>query len=332
MENNNILEVQNLKKYFPIYRGIISKKVGDVKAVDNVSFHVKKGEIFGLVGESGCGKSTTGRTILNLTEPTGGRVTFDGTVLYDVEKGEKIRGDQMQKMRRDMQIIFQDPYASLNPRLSIGSIVTEGMLKHKLYSKKDALDRAKELLELCGLNASAIYKYPHEFSGGQRQRIGIARALAMNPKFIIGDEPIAALDVSIQAQVLTLMQDLIGKFNLTCLFISHDLSVVRYFCDRIGVMYLGSFVETGTSEQLFSNPCHPYTQALLSAVPKVMPGDEKKRIILTGDVPSPSNPPTGCKFHTRCPYATEVCKTIVPPSTEVEPGHFVNCHGFNQKA
>lgn len=327
MENNNILEVTNLKKYFAIYQGVISKKVGDVKAVDNVSFNVKRGEIFGLVGESGCGKSTTGRTILNLLEPTGGRVVFDDTTIYDVEKKEKISTDQMQKMRRDMQIIFQDPYASLNPRLSIGSIVTEGMLKHKLYSKKDALDRAKELLEMCGLNASAIYKYPHEFSGGQRQRIGIARALAMNPKFIIGDEPIAALDVSIQAQVLTLMQDLISKFNLTCLFISHDLSVVRYFCDRIGVMYLGSFVETGTSDQLFKNPSHPYTQALLSAVPKVMPGDVKKRIVLTGDVPSPANPPSGCKFHTRCPYATELCKTQVPPAVEVEPGHFVNCHG-----
>lgn len=330
MENNNILEVSNIKKYFPIYRGVISKKVGDVKAVDNVSFNVKRGEIFGLVGESGCGKSTTGRTILNLLEPTGGRVVFDETTIYDVEKNEKINNDQMQKMRRDMQIIFQDPYASLNPRLSIGSIVTEGMLKHKLYSKKDALDRAKELLELCGLNQAAIYKYPHEFSGGQRQRIGIARALAMNPKFIIGDEPIAALDVSIQAQVLTLMQDLISQFNLTCLFISHDLSVVRYFCDRIGVMYLGSFVETGTSDQLFKNPMHPYTQALLSAVPKVMPGDVKKRIVLAGDVPSPANPPAGCKFHTRCPYATEQCKTVVPPSVEVEPGHIVNCHCVNR--
>ncbi|MBU5439392.1 ABC transporter ATP-binding protein [Tissierella sp. MSJ-40] len=323
---DRILEVQSLKKYFPIKKGVFSRKVGDIKAVDDISFYINRGEIFGLVGESGCGKSTTGRTILNLLEPTGGSVTFDGRRIYDVEENYRLSTEEMALMRRDMQMIFQDPYASLDPRMSVGAIVTEGMLKHKIYDKKEAMEKAKELLELCGLPASSIKKYPHEFSGGQRQRIGIARSLALNPKFIIGDEPIAALDVSIQAQVLTLMQDLIEQFDLTCLFISHDLCVVRYFCDRIGVMYLGSFVEVGTSDHLFENPMHPYTQALLSAIPKSMPIEEKQRIILQGDVPSPANPPKGCKFHTRCPYVKDICKEQVPETKELETDHFVSCH------
>ncbi len=326
LEEKPVLEVLGLKKYFPIHKGVLSKKKGDIKAVDDISFHIKKGEIFGLVGESGCGKSTAGRTILNLLEPTGGAVKFEGEVIFDVEKKQKIAENRMRQLRKDMQIVFQDPYASLDPRMNAGTILTEGMLKHKLYNRKDALNRAGELLELCGLSASAIHKYPHEFSGGQRQRIGIARALALNPKFTLGDELIAALDVSIQSQILTLLQDLIEKFKLTTLFISHDLSVMRYFCDRLCVMYLGSFVELGTSEQLFYQPMHPYTQALLSAVPKTSPKDVKNRIILTGEVPTAANPPAGCKFHTRCKYVWELCRQEIPPKVEVEPGHFVCCH------
>jgi len=321
-----ILEVKNLKKYFPIYGGIFSKKIGDVKAVDDVSFNIKKGEIFGLVGESGCGKSTTGRTVLNLLEPTEGSVTFEGKLIFDTAKNYSLGIKEMRSLRRDMQIIFQDPYASLDPRMNVGSIVAEGLIKHGVASRQEALERAKDLLELCGLRSSNISKYPHEFSGGQRQRIGIARALALEPKFVVGDEPLAALDVSIQSQVLMLMQELKEKLELTYLFISHDLGIIRYFCDRIGVMYLGSFVEQATSEQLFSNPVHPYTKCLLSAVPKTNPKEKKERIILAGDVPSPANPPKGCKFHTRCPYAMNQCKEMAPQMKEVEQGHFVSCH------
>lgn len=323
---DKFLEIKGLKKYFAIKKGVFARKVGDIKAVDDVSFHIDKGEIFGLVGESGCGKSTTGRTILRLLEPTGGSVKFDGNQIFDVENNSYLSTEEMRKLRRDMQIIFQDPFASLDPRMNIGTIVTEGMMKHKIYKKKEAYEKAKELLELCGLPLSSIKKYPHEFSGGQRQRIGIARSLALNPKFIIGDEPIAALDVSIQAQILTLLQDLIGKFDLTCLFISHDLCVVRYFCDRIGVMYLGSFVELGTSKQLFDNPAHPYTKALLSAIPESIPNKNRKRIILEGDVPSPANPPLGCKFHTRCQYVMPICKEEKPAMKQIESGNYVCCH------
>ncbi len=322
----NLIEVKNLKKYFPIKAGIIKRHVGDVKAVDDVSFNIKKGEIFGLVGESGCGKSTTGRTILNLLNPTEGSVEFDGQLIYDVEKNTFTKGEKMRSLRRDMQIIFQDPYACLDPRMNVGAIVSEGLVKHGIAKGKDAIEKAKELLELCGLRGANVNKYPHEFSGGQRQRIGVARALALEPKFIVCDEPIAALDVSIQSQVLTLMQDLKEKLGLTYLFISHDLSVVKYFCDCIAVMYLGSFVEEANSLDLFKNPVHPYTKSLLSAVPISDPTVKKERIILQGDVPSPANPPKGCKFHTRCPYVMDKCKETAPTTKEIEPGHFVTCH------
>lgn len=329
MESKNILEVKDLKKYFPILKGVFHNKVGDVKAVDGLSFDIKKGEIFGLVGESGCGKSTTGRSILNLNNPTFGSVKFEDKTIFDVENNYEINNREMRNLRKDMQIIFQDPYASLNPRMNIGDIIAEGMIKHKMCEKREAIIRAKELLEMCGLEGRNIKKYPHEFSGGQRQRIGIARTIALNPKFIIGDEPIAALDVSIQAQILTLLQKIIGELDLTFLFISHDLNVVRYFCDRIAVMYLGSFVELGTSDQLFNNPAHPYTQALLSAVPKSSPREKRERILLEGDVPSPANPPSGCKFHTRCKYVMDICKIEEPELKYIDSGNLVSCHLYD---
>ncbi len=324
--NNALIKVEGLKKYFPIYSGVFSRKSGDVKAVDGVSFSINKGETFGLVGESGCGKSTTGRTILRLEEPTAGKVTFDGETIVDVENNTYLAPAEMRKIRRNMQIIFQDPFASLDPRMTIGAIVSEGLLAHKLMKRKEAVDFAVELLEKCGIASEHVNKYPHEFSGGQRQRISIARALSFGPSFLVCDEPVAALDVSIQAQILTLMQDLKRDLGLTYLFISHDLGVVRYFCDRIAVMYLGNFVETGSGEQLFANPLHPYTQALLSAMPTLDSGMEGERIILKGNVPSPANPPSGCKFHTRCPYATEQCRLEAPQMKEKDPGHFVACH------
>lgn len=326
MENENLITVSHLKKYFPVRGGLFSGKTGEVRAVDDISFEIRKGEIFGLVGESGCGKSTAGRTVLNLLEPTGGRVVFDGKELYDVENRRKISSGEMKKLRKEMQIVFQDPYSSLDARMSIGAAMMEGMLKHKLYNRRDAYDRAEELLKLCGLPSSSMEKYPHEFSGGQRQRIGIARALSLNPSFLVGDELIAALDVSIKAQIISLLQDMIEKFGLTFLFISHDLSVVRYFCDRVGVMYLGSFVEKADSNELFENPVHPYTKALLSAAPKSSPFESKKRIILNGEVPTAAAVPRGCKFHTRCPYAKDICRTVTPPETAVKPGHTVCCH------
>ena len=321
-----ILEVNGLSKNFPIRKGIFSRTVGYVRAVSDVSFSMRRGEIFGLVGESGCGKSTTGRTILNLLTPSAGSVVFNGHELFNVERKRRIDPTEMRGLRKEMQIIFQDPYASLDPRMNVGAIISEGMVKHGMYRRAEALERAKELLELCEMPAASIHKYPHEFSGGQRQRIGIARALALEPSFIVGDEPIAALDVSVQAQVLMLLQDLIAKLSLTTRFISHDLGVVRYFCDRIGVMYLGSFVEMADSEALFARPAHPYTQALLSSMPKNTPDEQKQKIILEGDVPSPANPPSGCRFHTRCRCRQEICSQQTPLLREIEPGHCVACH------
>ncbi len=318
-----LVEVQGLKKYFPIKSGILfQRQVAAVKAVDGVSFHIYEGETLGLVGESGCGKSTTGRTILQLYEATEGSVKFD-----DVELTE-LKGEALRRMRREMQMIFQDPYASLNPRMSVGRIVAEPLVVHGIGTRKEREERVAELLELVGLNPYFVRRYPHEFSGGQRQRIGLARALALNPQFIVADEPISALDVSIQAQVVNLMQELQEDLGLTYLFIAHDLSMVRHLCDRVAVMYLGKVVEIAESEELYTNPLHPYTQALLSAVPVPDPEVEehRQRIILKGDVPSPINPPKGCNFNTRCPVSVDVCFDEDPALVEVLPEHWVSCH------
>ncbi|MCC7451551.1 MAG: dipeptide ABC transporter ATP-binding protein [Anaerolineae bacterium] len=318
-----LLKVRNLKKHFPISSGLlIQRQVGAVKAVDGLDFDVFKGETLGLVGESGCGKSTTGRTILQLYRPTEGSVEFEGIDLA------KIKGEALRKMRRRMQMIFQDPYASLNPRMSVGRIVAEPLRVHNVGNAKEQQEKVQQLLERVGLNPYFVNRYPHEFSGGQRQRIGIARALALNPTLIVADEPISALDVSIQAQVVNLLQDLQQEFGLTYVFIAHDLSMVRHICDRVAVMYLGKIVELADAEELYTNPLHPYTQALLSAVPVPDPEVEQKRqrIILKGDVPSPANPPVGCNFNTRCPVAIEVCFRDEPELREVTPGHWVACH------
>ncbi|HIN71256.1 MAG TPA: dipeptide ABC transporter ATP-binding protein [Dehalococcoidia bacterium] len=318
-----LLEVKNMKMYFPVTSGIIfQKKVADVKAVDNVSFTIARGETLGLVGESGCGKTTTGRAILQLYKPTEGDVIFDGTRLNDLDNSS------MRAMRRQMQIIFQDPYGSLNPRMTCGDIVGEPLIVHKLTSGKgEYRDRVDELLQTVGLNPYMADRYPHEFSGGQRQRIGIARALAVNPSFIVCDEPVSALDVSIQAQVINLLEDLQEQFGLTYLFIAHDLSVVRHISDRVAVMYLGHIVEVADRNELYDNPLHPYTRALLSAVPIPDPivEAERERIILTGDVPSPMYPPPGCVFHTRCPVMIDECQEEMPELREVLPGHWVAC-------
>jgi len=320
-ENNVLLRVNELVKHFPIMRGFIQKQVGAVRAVDGVSFDVKRGETLGLVGESGCGKSTTGRSILQLYRPTSGEVVFDGVDLV------QLKGEDLRKMRRKMQMIFQDPYASLNPRMTVGEIVGEPLLVHNLATEKEANERVKQLLELVNLNASFATRYPHEFSGGQRQRIGVARALALQPSFIVCDEPISALDVSIQAQVVNLLEELQEKFNLTYLFIAHDLSMVRHISDRVAVMYLGVIVELTSRDELYSKPLHPYAQALLSAVPIPDPVAEstRRRTILEGDVPSPAHPPSGCRFRTRCPIAEEICAEKRPEFREIIPGHFVAC-------
>jgi oligopeptide transport system ATP-binding protein len=318
-----LVEVKDLKKHFPIKSGIlVQREVAAVKAVDGVSFHIFRGETLGLVGESGCGKSTTGRTILQLYRPTSGSVKFEGQEISD------LKGESLRKLRRQMQMVFQDPYASLNPRMSVGRIVSEPLVVHNIGSKKERDDRVAELLELVGLNPYFVNRYPHEFSGGQRQRIGLARALALNPSFIVADEPISALDVSIQAQVVNLLQKLQDELGLTYLFIAHDLSMVRHLCDRVAVMYLGKVVEVAESEELYTNPLHPYTQALLSAVPVPDPMVEetRQRIILKGDVPSPLNPPKGCNFNTRCPVSVDVCFDEDPELLEVLPGHWVACH------
>lgn len=323
-----LLKVKNLKKYYTSKKGVFSRDARIVKAVDDVSFNIEEGTSFGLVGESGCGKSTTARTILNLLEPSGGSVEFNNEIIYNVEENIYLSKEEMRRKRKEMQIIFQDPYASLDPRMNIGDIVTEGLKKHKIAQGNDAIDMAKEFLELCGLRGDSINKYPHEFSGGQRQRVGIARAMILKPKFVIGDEPISALDVSIQAQVTNLLIDLKERFKLTYLFISHDLSFVRYFCDRVAVMYLGSIIEIGDSEELFNRRLHPYTKSLISAIPSANPLLRTNRIILEGDVPSPSNPPNGCKFHTRCKYCTNICKEEVPELREVDKEYFVACHNW----
>ena len=318
-----LLDVKNLVMHFPLTQGIIfQRKVGAVQAVDDISFHVKRGETLGMVGESGCGKSTTGRAILQLYKPTAGEVVFNGRDLTKVDGGE------MRKMRRYLQMIFQDPYASLNPRMTVGSIISEPMQIHNLVPRDQRNRRVQELLETVGLNPYFANRYPHEFSGGQRQRIGVARALAASPDFIVCDEPVSALDVSIQAQIVNLLEDLQEQFNLTYLFIAHDLSVVRHISDRIAVMYLGKLVELADRDALYEDPLHPYTKALLSAVPIPDPVVERRRerIILTGDVPSPINPPSGCHFHTRCPYVMPVCKEIDPIFSDQGGGHFVACH------
>lgn len=317
-----LLQVENLVKHFPIKRGLLQRQVGAVRAVDDVSFNVYKGETLGLVGESGCGKSTTGRTILQLYRPTSGHVHLDGVDLV-AAKSETLR-----HMRRKMQMIFQDPYASLNPRMKVGEIIGEPLIVHGIASGKEVEERVQHLLELVNLNPSFSSRYPHEFSGGQRQRIGVARALALQPSFIVCDEPISALDVSIQAQVVNLLEELQEQFHLTYLFIAHDLSMVRHISDRVAVMYLGIIVELTTRDGLYNNPLHPYTQALLSAVPIPDPLAEsrRKRVILEGDVPSPANPPSGCRFRTRCPIAESLCAEKQPEFRELKPGHFVACH------
>jgi len=314
-----LLEVNDLRKYFPIRGGIFSRVVANVKAVEDVSFAVKRGEVVGLVGESGSGKTTVGRSILRLIEPTSGEVKFDGVDITKVNKAT------MREYRKRMQIIFQDPFASLNPRMSVGDIIGEAMTIHNLAKGREREQRVASLLERVGLSPNHMRRYPHEFSGGQRQRIGIARALAVDPEFIVADEPVSALDVSIQAQVVNLLLDLKEELGLTLLFIAHDLGVVEYISDRVVVMYLGRIMEIAPSKELYSNPIHPYTEALLSAVPIPDPTVKRERVILQGDIPSPINPPSGCVFRTRCPIATKECAEVVPPLEEVTPGHFKAC-------
>jgi oligopeptide/dipeptide ABC transporter ATP-binding protein len=313
------LTVRGLKKYFPLRKGVFRRASGHVKAVDDVSFFINERETLGLVGESGCGKSTTGRTLLHLLEPTEGEVYFDGC-----DVGQILKEDP-KELRRQMQIIFQDPYGSLNPRMTVFNIVGEAVGYHGLVASSDLDDYVCDMLARCGLRPEHRFRYPHEFSGGQRQRIGIARALALKPRFVVCDEPVSALDVSIQSQVLNLLKDLQEEMKLTYLFISHDLSVVRHISDRIAVMYLGRLVELAAKADFFSNPLHPYTQALLSAIPLPDPRRKGKRILLEGDVPSPINPPSGCRFHTRCPKAAERCRVDVPPLVDVGGDHFVAC-------
>lgn len=325
-----LVSVRDLKKYFPIHKGLFHRKVADVKAVDGVSFDVGSRETLSLVGESGCGKTTAGRTLLRLLEPTGGAAHY-----YGPEFGAEglnlfeCGADELRRARRDLQIIFQDPYSSLNPRLTVGQIVGEALRVHKTVPRSEVDDRVEQLLVRVGLRAEARNRFPHEFSGGQRQRVGIARALALGPKFIVCDEAVSALDVSIQAQVINLLSDLQEEFGLSYLFIAHDLGVVRYISDRIAVMYLGRIVEIGTTDQVFENPQHPYTQALLSAIPRPDPRRRTTRVPLEGEVPSPTNPPSGCPFHTRCPVVEARCRTERPPEADVAPGHMAACHLVN---
>ena len=315
-----LLEVENLKKYFPVKKGILSRTVGEVRAVDGVSFTIKRGETLGLVGESGCGKTTVGRTILRLIEPTAGRVSFNGENLLELD------GEQLRSLRASLQIIFQDPFSSLDPRMNVGQIIAEPIRNHMKVSKTEIRQRVADLMERVGLHPEQISRYPHEFSGGQRQRIGIARALALSPLAIICDEPVSALDVSIQAQVINLLARLQEDMQLSYLFIAHDLSVVEHISDRVAVMYLGRIVELASDKALYQNPLHPYSQALLSAVPMPDPEIRQKKILLQGDVPSPMNPPTGCTFHTRCPECLDICSQEIPVFKNMGDEHWVACH------
>ncbi|GIO31995.1 MULTISPECIES: ABC transporter ATP-binding protein [Paenibacillus] len=315
-----LLEVEHLKKYFPIRKGLWNKTVGHVKAVDDISFSVRRGETFGLVGESGCGKSTTGRSILRLIEPSGGKVRFEGREITELSS------EEMRKQRRDMQIVFQDPFSSLDPRHSVQRILEEPLIVHGISNRKERQQRIAKLIEVVGLTRTHLHRYPHQFSGGQRQRIGIARALALQPKLIVADEPVSALDVSIQSQVINLLQDLQAEYKLTYIFIAHDLSVVKHICDRVAVMYLGRIVEIADKQLLYDTPQHPYTQALLSAVPEPDPDVKKERIILQGEVPSPANAPVGCAFHTRCPKAMKICSEVRPQLLDTGNGHLTACH------
>ncbi len=322
----NILEVNGLKKYFPIKGGFFNSVIGQVKALDGISFHIKRGTTMGLVGESGCGKTTAGRTILRLNGgKTAGEVLFNGKEVYDIPKNE------LNDLRVKMQIIFQDPFSSLSPRLPVGEIIGEAVREHNLVPRGEYHDYIDQVMDNCGLQPFHKDRYPHEFSGGQRQRICIARALALNPEFVVCDEPVSALDVSVQAQIINLLEDLQEKYKLSYLFISHDLSVVEHISDTVGVMYLGNIVEFGTTEELFANPLHPYTKALFSAIPIPDPDAKMKRIILEGSIPSPANPPAGCKFHTRCAHCMEKCKTQVPERKDMGNGHYVCCHLYDDK-
>lgn len=318
---NTILEIDNIKKYFPIKSGFFGRNSAYVKAVDGVSFDIREGETLGLVGESGCGKSTLGRTVARLYEPTDGNIVFKNRDIADLNRRE------LKDLRKHMQIIFQDPYSSLNPRMNVSDIVGEAMIAHGIAKRgKDYTEKLVDVIEKCGLSDYHIYRYPHQFSGGQRQRIGIARALALNPEFIVADEPVSALDVSIQSQILNLMMDLQEELGLSYLFISHDLSVVKHISDRIGVMYLGSIVELAEKDRLYDNPLHPYTRALLSAIPVANPEEKREMTPIIGEIPSNVDIPTGCKFHTRCIYAKDICKEVTPEYKEIEPDHFISCH------
>ena len=319
-----ILDVRNLKMHFPIRKGLLRRTVGHVRAVDGVDLHVYEGETLGLVGESGCGKTTTGRLILRAMQPTEGEIFFrHNDQMIDITK---VPADQMKPLRREMQIIFQDPFSSLNPRMTVLDIISEPLVIHGMAKGDDLRGQVRELLEMVGLRAQHMNRYPYAFSGGQRQRLGIARALALRPKLIVADEPVSALDVSIQAQVINLLEDLQQEFGLTYLFIAHDLSVVEHISDRVAVMYLGTIVELAPATELYRTPLHPYTEALLSAVPRTKPGRKSNRIVLVGDVPSPANPPTGCRFHTRCPYQQPICGEDEPALRELGDGHFAACH------
>ncbi len=318
-QNGALVSVKGLKKYYPVTGGVFRKQIGTVKAIDGIDLEVFRGETLGLVGESGCGKSTFGRVILRLENPTEGSVFFNGTNIFEIPKKE------LRQFRRRMQVIFQDPYSSLNPRQTVGRIIGEGLVIHNIGTKAERENRVREIMEIVGLRPEHINRYPHEFSGGQRQRICIARALILNPEFLICDEPVSALDVSIQAQVINLLLDLQEKYELTYLFISHDLSVVKHMCDRVAVMYLGKLVEVANKNELFSNPLHPYTQMLLEAVPRMEPSSSIKRRKLKGDLPSPLNPPSGCAFHPRCPDVLPFCREEIPELKEIRSGHFVRC-------